>query len=1263
MGAVNLELRCPKSIHGIVVDPEPDWSLDSLLSELNSLELKLNASLMAPAPFTKTRLREFSNMNGIRRSPRAFVMRISDDEMDGIKSEGEDVHDRSIVAGNRFTCAELYLSESEDESALEETQTHLIGKVGLVENLLFELNHEHELGVKDEIRNQISALETDMINESERSTFAHVQVEKYTETRLEMDRKLDAQYQRKIAEALDNHLTAVLRDHEHRSQIEERKIRNDAAFEEAKRKERALQEEKLRQEKAKAEAESVETSIARKGRQAPVPSPRSEIDTGRAGELSNPIGVEAVSLRKTIESTVESYAGCAEKVARDKGAKHRRSRRNQRRAVQRKKIRVWKRKVSKEGVLSSTPEEPCAKLLQSDQGRTSWGRCPTEISYELGRGSGSLGPVIAEEEKEVQQWDSGTQLNITGWRGEGPMVPFNLGLDPDDPFGLDHLIFRTGSFKRQGLVGGDLATDSGRDGLLKTNNSAIGEEKGGFAGKDVSASSNWNQASVQTCQRAAQVSDAQGEVSEFCLEGGSPGAGPSDGEGIRCGGDEASRGVVVAVRSEVEVEGRPDEGEGVVEEDGGWYFPINPLPSQAVQEVVDSVEPGGASLQVGCRGGFDLVERGPEPGKPVYLSPARVELTREKVMGSSAVDPHQVEDPVARHLEAGEIGQSSEPLRGAGLSGSISDSPLDQEEATEWVLSEVEGVSSFLGISVEEHREEAKILFQKCEVSGALEEVRLEAAKKRAEEAKKATLEAERRAAKEASERETTETTKMMSPEVARKEAMGRQGEVKAEGLNAQSKGSGFGPNKAQSAGNILKSADSALKVEEGRLQKFKELDEKNRALSLSSKKDFHSYELQIARRIKQITGTKENVRSKANDLIKIFNDPICPQSISIALFAKKKQREAMKVVKLLYGLPNEYQSLKDQILGGDAIPYVTEVYARLQRISVGNDVMGSQSSSGERPTTNASSNTGADQITVMVVSQCENPSASFGSTAFACGHVIVLVTSQVPLAMDLVLAEFHRACIYTVPKHINYSESAFETTETYYKMIGYREEDGKIESTDHYLERLESYMKLYGALIQTEVDGIQNTHGLKEGWAWLARFLNALPANIYTAVALEAFLKMAGFALFRKYKSQFRKILNIISRNFLDALKARGDPKLNPVITRLKSYIETNQFLQEPEGWRLRTSLLSDVCVPESDSGFYQEQYQYQSNRRLAINSGRNKNNKFHNNIPECGGKNIRISQESVMSSIASPNLNKNLERMKLQKLLVELKFVGNGG
>lgn len=45
--------------------------------------------------------------------------------------------------------------------------------------------------------------------------------------------------------------------------------------------------------------------------------------------------------------------------------------------------------------------------------------------------------------------------------------------------------------------------------------------------------------------------------------------------------------------------------------------------------------------------------------------------------------------------------------------------------------------------------------------------------------------------------------------------------------------------------------------------------------------------------------------------------------------------------------------------------------------------------------------------------------------------------------------------------------QSEFESKEAYYKAIGYRENDGQIESTNDYLKRLESYMKLYGALVQ----------------------------------------------------------------------------------------------------------------------------------------------------------------------------------------------------
>ncbi|KAK4377568.1 hypothetical protein RND71_003864 [Anisodus tanguticus] len=221
--------------------------------------------------------------------------------------------------------------------------------------------------------------------------------------------------------------------------------------------------------------------------------------------------------------------------------------------------------------------------------------------------------------------------------------------------------------------------------------------------------------------------------------------------------------------------------------------------------------------------------------------------------------------------------------------------------------------------------------------------------------------------------------------------------------------------------------------------------------------------------------------------------------------------------------------------------------------------------------------------FTQKVVSLCVNPTGSFNSAVYAYCHVVVHVTSKVPLAMDILIAELNKVCIYTVPKYIMYSEAAFQTKEAHFKAIGYAEEDGKIEKTDSYMDRLSAYMKLYGALVQTEVEGCHNLHGLREGWAWIARFLNVFPANLYTATALLAFFEMAGFALHRRYKIQFKKLLDIIAREFLTAFKDRGDEKLTKLTENLRSYIELNELLHELQGWRLRSTLDSHIFAPDS--------------------------------------------------------------------------------
>lgn len=69
----------------------------------------------------------------------------------------------------------------------------------------------------------------------------------------------------------------------------------------------------------------------------------------------------------------------------------------------------------------------------------------------------------------------------------------------------------------------------------------------------------------------------------------------------------------------------------------------------------------------------------------------------------------------------------------------------------------------------------------------------------------------------------------------------------------------------------------------------------------------------------------------------------------------------------------------------------------------------------------------------------------------------------------------------------------------------------------------------------------------------------------------------MAGFALLRKYKSQFMKVLNVISRRFLPALKQRGEA-VNEIVLKLEQYLDDKIYLREPEGRHFRGSLLSKV-------------------------------------------------------------------------------------
>ncbi|RZR98114.1 hypothetical protein BHM03_00027416 [Ensete ventricosum] len=127
--------------------------------------------------------------------------------------------------------------ESDDDLTIGRT-TCLLDKEDLDKSILFMLEQENQLRVKKLSISQ-SRVALNLAN------FCY---------RKDLERIVALCLVLCSAEVVDSHLSAVRRDHEKISQIEERRIRDDAALEEAKKK--AVLEEKLHQEKAKAEAEA-----------------------------------------------------------------------------------------------------------------------------------------------------------------------------------------------------------------------------------------------------------------------------------------------------------------------------------------------------------------------------------------------------------------------------------------------------------------------------------------------------------------------------------------------------------------------------------------------------------------------------------------------------------------------------------------------------------------------------------------------------------------------------------------------------------------------------------------------------------------------------------------------------------------------------------------------------------------------------------------------------------------------------------------------
>ena len=144
-----------------------------------------------------------------------------------------------------------------------------------------------------------------------------------------------------------------------------------------------------------------------------------------------------------------------------------------------------------------------------------------------------------------------------------------------------------------------------------------------------------------------------------------------------------------------------------------------------------------------------------------------------------------------------------------------------------------------------------------------------------------------------------------------------------------------------------------------------------------------------------------------------------------------------------------------------------------------------------------------------------------------------------------------------------------------YFKLMGYvNAEDQtevasgappKLENTDFMCLRLRGFMLFYASY--TTAEHGKHPHGLPYAWAWVSRLLNKIPPNRFSATALEAFLKHAGYSMNNAYGKQFHKLLQLIQTEFIPKLIEKDDPDTRPVVNRTVTFLNERTFLKSPEG------------------------------------------------------------------------------------------------
>ncbi|XP_065557931.1 mRNA export factor GLE1-like [Artemia franciscana] len=165
---------------------------------------------------------------------------------------------------------------------------------------------------------------------------------------------------------------------------------------------------------------------------------------------------------------------------------------------------------------------------------------------------------------------------------------------------------------------------------------------------------------------------------------------------------------------------------------------------------------------------------------------------------------------------------------------------------------------------------------------------------------------------------------------------------------------------------------------------------------------------------------------------------------------------------------------------------------------------------------------------------------------------LITSLMSDYPEFKDVMVASFYQTCPFLVP----FCPSQFEgqSDEDYYRCLGYRSKDGKIEEQNKFLKRMEGVSRLYFSLF---ICPNQNVMPLVMALKWVALTIEREPELDITATLLNVNIEVCCPKLLQVQSKTTIDLLTYLAERYLPRIKAVTPQGQGGPIQRLELLLE----------------------------------------------------------------------------------------------------------